>query len=110
MLLDAAWPALLGGVISAACAGFYAFQVLSIKIDEKRFPKAFTAFQNIQQGSQTFLKSEYLVLSVFSALVFIALLAINWQTSFTFVVGAGLSAITGYLGIHRLILLHTLMK
>ena len=53
----------------------------------------------IQEGSQAFLRREYSFLAIFVAIVTLVLIfVIDWRTAVAYVVGAIVSASTGYLG------------
>ena len=53
----------------------------------------------IKEGAMAFLKREYITLSVFAAVLFVAiLLGINWKTAVCFLGGAVLSGLAGFLG------------
>ena len=54
---------------------------------------------NIADGAKAFLYSEYKILVIFAAVLFIAIgFAINWLTAVCFVVGALFSTLAGYFG------------
>eukprot|EP00474_Spongospora_subterranea_P008636 CRZ09094.1 hypothetical protein [Spongospora subterranea] len=97
-LLEVISTSLAGGLVSALFAIIYAYQVLTIKIDKTRYPKAYTAYIKIQEGAQAFLKAEFTLIFGFVIIVALGLLIVGWQTSLSFVIGAFLSAATGYLG------------
>ncbi len=53
----------------------------------------------IQEGAMAFLTREYKILSVFAAVVFVAIgVFISWQTAICFLVGAGFSTLAGLIG------------
>jgi K(+)-stimulated pyrophosphate-energized sodium pump len=53
----------------------------------------------IEEGAMAFLKREYRALSIFVAVLFIVLvIAINWQTAISFLLGACFSILAGYFG------------
>jgi len=53
----------------------------------------------IKEGAMAFLKREYITLSIFAAILFVAiLLGINWKTALCFLGGAFLSGLAGFLG------------
>ena len=55
--------------------------------------------RQIQDGAMAFLRAEYRVLAIFIAgVAVLLLLAINWQTSLAFLMGALLSIVAGYSG------------
>ena len=57
--------------------------------------------QYIAEGAQAFLTSEYKILAIFIAVVFIAVgFAISWITALCFLAGALFSTISGYLGMN----------
>lgn len=55
----------------------------------------------IHEGAQAFLVSEYKILIIFIAVVFVAVgFAISWQTAICFIIGAFFSIIAGYCGMN----------
>lgn len=90
--------ALFGGFFSAVAAAIYASQVANMPVDEKRYPKAALVAKKIAEGSRAFLKAEYTILTVFVIIIAAILCALAWQKAIIFIVGALLSATTGYLG------------
>ena len=55
--------------------------------------------KSIQEGSQAFLKREYSFLAIFVVAVTVVLVVvIDWRTATAYVIGAIVSAATGYLG------------
>ena len=57
----------------------------------------------IQEGASAFLRAEYRLLSIFVVVVGIIILVspgLGWQTAVSFVVGAFISALTGYVGMN----------
>ncbi|MGY8701088.1 MAG: sodium-translocating pyrophosphatase [Candidatus Poseidoniales archaeon] len=71
-------------------------KVNSMKIDNERVAKI-TA--EIQEGAMSFLRAEYKVLSIFIAVVAVALaVGLDWQTSVAFIIGALASGLAGFSG------------
>ncbi|HIF16003.1 MAG TPA: sodium-translocating pyrophosphatase [Candidatus Poseidoniales archaeon] len=71
-------------------------KVNAVKIDNERVAKI-TA--EIQEGAMSFLKAEYKVLSIFIAVVAVALaVGLGWQTSVAFIIGALASGLAGFSG------------
>ena len=55
----------------------------------------------IQVGASAFLRREYTYLTAFVVIVALVIAAfLNWQTALAFIVGAVISAATGYLGMY----------
>ncbi|MGB0133283.1 sodium-translocating pyrophosphatase [Dokdonella sp.] len=55
----------------------------------------------IQLGARAYLNRQYMTISIVGAVLFVALgLALNWPTAFGFAVGAILSGLAGYIGMH----------
>lgn len=55
----------------------------------------------IHEGAQAFLMSEYKILVVFVAVVFIVVgFGISWMTAVAFLVGAAFSTVAGYCGMN----------
>ncbi len=74
---------------------------VNIKKQPVGTPKMKEISQYIHEGAQAFLMSEYKILAIFIAVVFIAVgFAISWSTALCFLVGALFSTIAGYLGMN----------
>ena len=55
----------------------------------------------IQEGAKAYLNRQYRTIALVAAAIFILVaLFINWTTAFAFIIGAFLSAITGYIGMN----------
>jgi K(+)-stimulated pyrophosphate-energized sodium pump len=55
----------------------------------------------IQEGAKAYLNRQYKTVAVVAAILFIILgLALNWTTALAFLIGAFLSALTGYIGMN----------
>ena len=53
----------------------------------------------IHEGAMAFLKREYIAISIFVAVLFVAILfALNWQTALCFIFGAIFSVLAGFIG------------
>lgn len=90
--------ALIGGGLSLVMAVVYLHMVMSVEVDSSKVETIKIA-NLIAEGSQAFLKAEYMALTLFVIVVGVALaLVISWETAVNYVVGAVLSAAAGYLG------------
>ena len=53
----------------------------------------------IQEGAKTYMNRQYLTIGIVGAVLFVVLwLLLTWQTAVGFAIGAGLSALAGYIG------------
>lgn len=93
-------PFIVFAIISSLTAVFFGF--ILTKIIKKQNPgneKMQEISEAIRVGARAFLKREYIYLSVFVAVVAIVLLLlINPLTAISFIVGAILSSLAGYIG------------
>ncbi|MGE4273085.1 MAG: sodium-translocating pyrophosphatase [Desulfitobacterium sp.] len=88
--------AILAGFVGLAVAFFFARSVLSESPGNARMQEI---SQYIQEGAMAFLNRQYRTLIPFVIIIFIILTFIkNWQTAVSFLVGAVLSAVAGYVG------------
>mmetsp|Transcript_6760 Transcript_6760/g.7554 ORF Transcript_6760/g.7554 Transcript_6760/m.7554 type:complete len:841 (-) Transcript_6760:300-2822(-) len=89
---------LIGGVLAALVAAMYVHQVTGSQLDKSKIETLRIA-KLIAEGADTFLKAEYKALAIFVVVVFIPMAAgISVPTAICFVVGACLSALSGYIG------------
>jgi K(+)-stimulated pyrophosphate-energized sodium pump len=93
-------PFLIFSIATSLTALVFAFILIRILIKkETGNAKMQEIAQAIKEGAQAFLKREYIYLSIFVVIVAIVLIIfINPLTAFSFVVGAILSALAGYVG------------
>jgi len=90
--------AFLGGILSLLFAILFAVQVSNIPVDPSKVVTIRLA-DEIQKGAKAFLQSEYKWLSLFCVIVAILLAVIGlWQSAVCFLIGAALSAASGYMG------------
>ncbi|MEL1133653.1 sodium-translocating pyrophosphatase [Desulfitobacterium sp. THU1] len=88
--------AILAGFVGLAVAFFFARSVLSESPGNARMQEI---SQYIQEGAMAFLNRQYRTLIPFVIIIFIILTFVkNWQTAVSFLVGAVLSAVAGYVG------------
>jgi len=84
------------GILGLIIALMLYKKVNSVKIDNERVAKITV---EIQEGAMSFLKAEYKVLSIFIAVVAVALaVGLGWQTSIAFIIGALASGLAGFSG------------
>ena len=87
---------IISGFISLVFAGIFTKYVLNQERGNEKMIKIADA---IKKGSSAFLKRQYRTIGIFTAVVAIILnFVINTQTATSFVVGAVLSALAGYIG------------
>ncbi len=95
MELNLIW-AILAGTLSLIIAGLTAKFILK---KEPGTPKMAEISRAIEEGAMAFLRREYRYIGIFGLAVIILLaIFINWQTALSFLCGAALSALTGYIG------------
>lgn len=88
--------AVLAGLVGLAFAFFFASSVLKESPGNARMQEI---SQYIQEGAMAFLNRQYKTLIPFVIIIFLILTFIkNWQTAVSFLVGAVLSAVAGYVG------------
>ena len=86
----------IAGVISLVFAVFVAASISKKAPGNDRMKKI---SDNIADGAKAFLFSEYKILVIFAAILFIAItFAINWRTAVCFIAGALFSTLAGYFG------------
>ncbi len=88
---------LLGfGVLGLLCAGIFAYTILK---KDRGNEKMGAISDAIHEGAMAFLKREYRTIGIFAAVVAVLLaIFINWQTSVSFISGAVLSGVAGFIG------------
>ena len=90
------WVALGFSILAMIYAIFLFRKIKSIKKGDGRIEEI---SGYIRDGAMAFLKREYGILALFVIVMSMVLgLAIDWGTSLTFIYGAGLSALAGYIG------------
>ena len=88
-------------VTAVSILGLLYTLILRRKVNKSKVedPKMVEIQSYIKEGAMAFLKREYITLSVFAAVLFVAiLLGINWKTAVCFLGGAILSGLAGFLG------------
>jgi len=89
---------IIGAVIALAYAGYLAMGIKKQDAGDEKMQEIAGA---IRKGSMAFLKSEYKVLSIFVAIITIAMFfvpSLGWKSSLLFVFGALFSVGAGYIG------------
>jgi K(+)-stimulated pyrophosphate-energized sodium pump len=91
--------ALIGGILSLIFAVYFAWELYGIALDPNK-KETIKIHESIKAGAEAFLKNEYIALSgfVFVTAIVLGLLVSSWEVSICFVVGAILSASSGYFG------------
>ena len=90
---------LIGGILSLIFALVFTGDVLSFLPDKNKLKKTIKISDQIAQGADAFLRAEYTQLAIFVLVVFLLIgFFVEWETAACFIVGAILSAISGYLG------------
>ena len=90
--------AVIAGLIALVYAFFLSWKVKKQNLGSEKMQSISSA---IRSGSMAYLKKQYQVIFVFAVIIAAILwLAIDWQTALTFLVGAFLSALSGYIGMN----------
>ncbi len=90
--------AIIAGIIALAYALFLSWRV---KRQGKGSEKMQEISSAVRSGSMAYLKKQYVMIVIFAIIIAVVLwLAIDWQTAVTFLVGAFLSALSGYIGMN----------
>ncbi len=88
-------------LLSLAGIGFVFWQMRRVLAEDQGNQTMREISAAIQIGASAFLRREYTYLAGFVVVVTVVLAAfLNWQTAFCFLVGAVISAATGYLGMY----------
>ncbi len=91
----------LGLIILASLAGlaYACFNFFSVKKLEEGTDRMKTIAGEIRLGANTFIEYEYKVIAIAAVIVAIVIaLLISWSASIAFVIGAVMSAVTGFIG------------
>lgn len=85
--------------ISIISLGFAFFLIKKINQAHSGFGKMIEISQAIREGAMAFLKREYKTFFVLAAILFLILgFLLGWKIGFGFLIGAGASALTGFIG------------
>jgi K(+)-stimulated pyrophosphate-energized sodium pump len=88
-------------VLSLVGIGFVIWQMRRVLAEDQGNQTMREIASAIQIGAAAFLRREYTYLAVFVVVVALVIAAfLNWQTAVSFLVGAAISAATGYLGMY----------
>ncbi len=90
--------ALMAGILALLFAGFLAMRIIRMEVKNKKAEEISTA---IREGAMAYLTQQYKVVAIFVAAIFIILLAvpqISVYTALAFLLGAFLSALSGFIG------------
>ena len=86
-------------VLAAAALLFAAWKASYVKKSAPGNDRMQEIAASIAEGANAFLKSEYIILAVFIAVLFVLIgLFISWGTAICFAVGAGFSMLAGFFG------------
>ena len=90
--------AIVAGLIALVYAFFLSWRVKKQGRGSEQMQEISAA---VRSGSMAYLKKQYKVIFIFAIIIAVVLwLAIDWQTAITFLVGAFLSALAGYIGMN----------
>ena len=86
------------GVLSLAFAGYNTYRVLKHDAGNEKMQSISKA---IQDGAMAYMNRQFKTVAVFAAILFIILcVALGWKIGVSFLVGAVLSAVAGYVGMN----------
>ena len=92
-------PFILTIVSGLVAVGFALYTALFINKQDSGNEKMKEISENIASGAKAFLFSEYKILVIFAAVLFVLItILINWKTAVCFLVGAFFSTLAGYFG------------
>lgn len=90
--------ALIGSILALLFAAYSAKKILDMP---QGSPKMHEISSAIQEGAMAFLNRQYQTVAIFAIVLAIIIgFAINWKTALTFLLGAVLSALAGYIGMN----------
>jgi len=100
-LLQGTASVVLALLFSLVGIGFVVWQMRRVLSEDQGNQTMREIAGAVQVGASAFLRREYTYLTAFVVIVALVIAAfLNWQTAFAFVVGAVISAATGYLGMY----------
>ena len=93
-------------IASLVALGFVVYLIINILKQDPGTEKMVQISRAVQQGARAFLKREYTYVSIFVIIIAIFFsiaplltnVELNWKTAIAFIVGAGVSALAGYIG------------
>ena len=92
-------PFILTIISGLVAVGFALYTALFINKQDAGNEKMKEISENIASGAKAFLFSEYKILVIFAAVLFVLIaILINWRTAICFLVGALFSTLAGYFG------------
>jgi K(+)-stimulated pyrophosphate-energized sodium pump len=100
-LLQGTASVVLALLLSLVGIGFVVWQMRRVLAEDQGNQTMREIAGAVQVGASAFLRREYTYLAVFVVVVALVIAAfLNWQTALAFVIGAAISAATGYLGMY----------
>ena len=85
-------------IVSLFAIVFVWFLVSQIKKSPAAGDKAVAITQAVQEGAMSYLKRQYLTISIVGIILFILLFFMGWKIAIGFLIGAVLSGVTGFIG------------
>ncbi len=91
------------GLVGLGLAYFFFMLVMKMPVGNDKMKEL---SNTIHDGAMVFLQREYKIIGIFMAVMFLVLLfglrregqAVNWQTALSYIVGAGMSMLAGFIG------------
>ncbi len=85
-------------IVSLFAIVFVWFLVSQIKKSPAAGDKAVAITQAVQEGAMSYLKRQYLTISIVGIILFILLFFMGWKIAIGFLIGAVLSGVSGFIG------------
>ncbi len=91
------WAIIACGAVSILYAVITIQQVMAADAGNEKMQEIATA---IREGAQAYLNRQYMTIAMVGAVIFLAAFYLGWQVAFGFAIGAILSGLAGYIGMH----------
>jgi len=91
------WAIIACGVVSIAYAAITIQQVMSADAGNAKMQEIATA---IREGAQAYLSRQYITIAMVGGVIFVAAFYLGWQVAIGFAIGAILSGLAGFIGMH----------
>ena len=85
-------------IVSLFAIAFVWFLVMQIKKAPAAGDKAVAITAAVQEGAMSYLKRQYMTVSIVGIIIFILLFFLGWKVAIGFLIGAVLSGVSGFIG------------